>query len=78
LGNDEFKQKIVIKPLSALEVMVSVEPRQPKLGENVTYTSTVTNGGTQTATDVKLTHVLPEGTTLVSFTPEMVIVTQIL
>jgi uncharacterized repeat protein (TIGR01451 family) len=70
LGNDEFKQKIVIKPLSALEVMVSVEPRQPKLGENITYTSTVTNGGTQTATDVKLTHVLPEGTTLVSFTPD--------
>jgi uncharacterized repeat protein (TIGR01451 family) len=68
LGNDEFKQKIVIKPVSALEVMVAVEPRQPKLGENVTYTSTVTNGGTQTATGVVLTQTLPEGTTLVSLT----------
>jgi uncharacterized repeat protein (TIGR01451 family) len=66
LGNEELKRTIDFKPLMVLEVMVAVEPRQPKLGENVTYTSTVTNGGTQTATGVVLAQTLPEGTTLVS------------
>jgi len=69
LGNDEFDRQITLKPLSALAVNITVEPRQPKLGENVTYISTVTNGGTQTATDVILTQTLPEGTNLVSLTP---------
>jgi uncharacterized repeat protein (TIGR01451 family) len=68
LGNDEFNRKMMIKPLSALEVMVVIEPHSPKLGENVTYTITVTNGGAQTATGVVLTQTLPEGTILVSLT----------
>jgi uncharacterized repeat protein (TIGR01451 family) len=37
-----------------------------KQGEDLTYTMTVINGGTQTATGVTLSNVLPEGATLVA------------
>jgi uncharacterized repeat protein (TIGR01451 family) len=66
LGNDEFIQKVVMKPLSALKVKVVAEPRTPKQGENITFIATITNGGSETATGVVLTDVLPSGFSLVS------------
>jgi uncharacterized repeat protein (TIGR01451 family) len=66
LGNDEFKQEVVMKPLSALNVKVVAEPTAPKQGENITFITTVTNGGNETATGVVLSNVLPSGFNLVS------------
>jgi uncharacterized repeat protein (TIGR01451 family) len=66
LGNDEFKQKVTLKPISALTVKVVAKPPVVKQDDNVTYTMTVINGGEETATDVTLNPVLPAGTTLVS------------
>jgi len=66
LGNDEFKQNVTLKPISALTVKVVAKPSVVKQDENVTYTMTVINGGEETATNVALNPVLPAGTTLVS------------
>ncbi|RKZ71571.1 MAG: hypothetical protein DRQ57_18475 [Gammaproteobacteria bacterium] len=66
LGNDEFTQTVVMKPLSALNVKVIAEPSAPKQGENITFIATVTNGGSETATGVALTNVLSNGISLVS------------
>jgi uncharacterized repeat protein (TIGR01451 family) len=66
LGNEEFKQEVVIKPLSALNVKVVAEPRNPKQGENITFIITITNGGNETATGVILTNALSNGISLVS------------
>ncbi|OQY43367.1 MAG: hypothetical protein B6242_14820, partial [Anaerolineaceae bacterium 4572_78] len=65
LGN-EPTQKVVLKPLSAIKVQVVAEPSTPKQGENITFIATVTNGGSETATGVVLTDVLPSGFSLVS------------
>jgi len=61
LGNDEFKQEVVMKPLSALNVKVVAEQSAPKQGENITFIATVTNGGSETATGVVLSNVLSSG-----------------
>ena len=61
LGNDEFKQEVVMKPLSAINVKVVAEPSAPKQGENITFIATVINGGSETATGVALTNVLSSG-----------------
>jgi uncharacterized repeat protein (TIGR01451 family) len=66
LGNEEFKQKVVIVPLSALKVKVFTEPRKPKQGENITLIANITNGGNEIATGVVLTDVLPKGFRLIS------------
>jgi uncharacterized repeat protein (TIGR01451 family) len=53
-----------------LNVLKTVNNPTPQVGQNVTYTVTVTNGaGYSTATDVVLTDLLPTGMALVSFTP---------
>jgi len=59
LGNDEFRQESVLKPLSNLKVKVVAEPRTVKQDDNVTYIATVINGGAETATGVVLTDTLP-------------------
>jgi len=58
LGNDEFRQEAVLKPLSKLKVKVVAEPRTVKQSDNVTYIATVINGGNETATGVVLNNVL--------------------
>jgi|GEM_PF-2405377 len=61
LGNEVFKQEVVMKPLSAINVKVVAEPTAPKQGENITFIATVINGGSETATGVALTNVLSSG-----------------
>ena len=66
LGNDIFRQQIIIMPLSALQVKMEAQPRVVPQNDNVTYIATITNGGDETATGVSLTNVLPANTNLVS------------
>jgi len=65
VGNDE-NCTVKLKPGSVLNVKVVPNSWKPAQGENVTYTITVTNQGDEIATAVKLTDILPEGTSLVS------------
>ncbi len=69
--NKEGKYGCYSQPLhSSLQLKVGVSPSPiVGLGENLTYTLTVTNAGTQTATGVGLQDVLPAGTQLVSLQP---------
>jgi uncharacterized repeat protein (TIGR01451 family) len=66
LGNDELRQEVSFKAVSDLQVNIIAEPRIANQGENVTYTITVMNGGTQTATGVVLSDVLSENVELLS------------
>ncbi|HEV3355005.1 MAG TPA: DUF11 domain-containing protein [Acidimicrobiales bacterium] len=56
-------------PRADLSVTKSVLPTSVAPGRNVTYTVTVTNGGSGTAPGATVTDQLPSGTTLVSVTP---------
>jgi len=60
LGNNEFRQETVFKPLSNLKVKVVAEPRTVEQNDNVTYIATIINGGAETATGIVLTNVLAE------------------
>jgi large repetitive protein len=51
-----------------LQLSKSASTTTPGLGENVTFTILVTNGGPSTATGVAVTDLLPDGLTLVSNT----------
>jgi uncharacterized repeat protein (TIGR01451 family) len=66
LGNEEFRQEVPIEPISDIKVSIVANSRTVKQDDNITYTITVINGGTETATGVVLTDELPEGTSLVS------------
>jgi len=56
-----------VRGTSLLSVKVVPDSWEPvKLGDNVTYTITVTNNGSETATDVVLNYTLPEGANIVS------------
>jgi uncharacterized repeat protein (TIGR01451 family)/CSLREA domain-containing protein len=52
-----------------LTVTLAAAPAQLKIGEQVTYTATVTNKGPNSATGIALTNALPAGATLVSVRP---------
>jgi uncharacterized repeat protein (TIGR01451 family) len=52
-----------------LALAAAPTPGTVRIGDSVTYTLTVTNGGTFPATGVILTDALPAGTTLISATP---------
>ena len=52
-----------------LLVLKTVSDPTPNVGENVTFTVAVANGGPDTATGVQVTDVLPTGLTFVSDTP---------
>ena len=49
-----------------LSVLKTVDNQSPNVGDNVTYTLTVSNGGPDGATNVALTDTLPAGLTFVS------------
>ena len=66
LGNEDFRQEVPIKPISDIKVSIVASSRTIRQDDNITYTMTVTNGGTKTATGIVLTDELPEGTSLVS------------
>lgn len=65
LGNSQ-DALVEFKAESALKIKVISDPHTAQQGENVTYTMTVTNNGSETATGVVLTDTLPVGTSLVS------------
>ena len=68
-GVDAFAMKICVEVCNDLEVTQVDSPDPVRVGDNVTYTVTVTNNGPDTATDVLLTDLLPTTATLVSATP---------
>jgi len=56
-----------VRGTSLISVKVVPDSWEPvKLGDNITYTITVTNKGSETATDVSLNYTLPEGANIVS------------
>ncbi len=58
---------MTITPLTTFKLVVKPDKWEDlKQGEDLTYTMTITNGGSETATNVTLTNQLPTGTTLVS------------
>lgn len=58
-------------PLYAdLAVTKTVDKPQPNVGDTITYTVTLTNNGTATATGVEVTDALPANVTFVSATPQ--------
>jgi uncharacterized repeat protein (TIGR01451 family) len=68
-GVDAFVAKICSSICIDLSVAQSASPNPVKVGDNLTYTVTVTNNGPDAATGVKLTDTLPDTVTLVSATP---------
>jgi uncharacterized repeat protein (TIGR01451 family) len=65
VGNDQ-NASVNIKAESVLDIKVIPDPRFAQQGENITYTITVTNKGSETATGIVLTDTLPKGTNLIS------------
>ena len=73
-GNDapaeDDQDSVTITPASAnLSLTKTVNKSNPSVGEQVTFTITVTNSGPNTATGVEVTDQLPVGTTFASVTP---------
>lgn len=67
LGDQEPNKEILVTPASTLVLKAKPTPWQAiRQGENVTYTYTLFNGGTQTATGVTFTETVPPGAKLVS------------
>jgi uncharacterized repeat protein (TIGR01451 family) len=54
---------------SDLELAKTVSDSTPNVGQNVTFTVTLTNNGPSTATNVSVTDLLPSGLTFVSAAP---------
>ena len=69
IEGSEPKQLVISHTLADLALTKSASPGSVTVGDNVTYTSTVTNNGPFDATDVTFTDTLPAGVTFVSATP---------
>lgn len=65
VGNDQ-DARVALKAESVLEVKVQVQPNPVNQGDDVTYTTTVMNRGSEIATGVVVTELLPTGTSLVA------------
>jgi len=61
--------KIEALPYADLEITKTVNNAAPIIGDNVTFTITLTNNGVDNATGVQVTDLLPSGLGFVSATP---------
>jgi uncharacterized repeat protein (TIGR01451 family) len=67
---DDYAAAIVSPKEIDLSLSKTVSNSTPNIGENITYTVTLTNApGHETATDISVKDVLPDGLSLVSVTP---------
>lgn len=57
--------------LTDLAIVKTVDDMSPKVGDNVTFTLTASNLGTNNATNVEVSDLLPSGYTYVSSTPSV-------
>jgi uncharacterized repeat protein (TIGR01451 family)/CSLREA domain-containing protein len=74
-GVDRYQYAELIQPLAPeadLEISKVDSPDPVTVGENLTYTITVTNRGPDAAANVVVTDTLPSGVTFVSASPECV------
>jgi uncharacterized repeat protein (TIGR01451 family) len=67
--DDQASATVTVGALADLELAKSVSNSTPNVGEQVTFTVTLTNRGPSTATNVDVRDILPTGLTLVSATP---------
>ncbi len=64
VGNEIYYHQVEITPVSSLAMSAISDTRgDVRQGEDVSYTFTIVNGGSQTATGVTFSDVLPAGTT---------------
>jgi uncharacterized repeat protein (TIGR01451 family) len=68
-GVDAFVMKICVTVCNDLRITQVDSPDPVRVGDNVTYTLTVTNQGPDSATNVVLTDLMPPSATLISVTP---------
>ncbi len=64
-GNDTDSASLTVKSID-LEVTKTVDNTAPQIGDTITYTITVTNSGTDTASGITVTDALPADLTYVS------------
>ncbi|MFC1717048.1 T9SS type A sorting domain-containing protein [Candidatus Poribacteria bacterium] len=67
-GNNSDSANISVR-CADLEIDNSVDNNSPNEGDIVTYTITVTNNGPDAATNIEITHLLPQEVTYVSDSP---------
>lgn len=68
-GEDDQDDAVVTPQIADLSVTKSVDEATPNVGQNVTFTVTVSNDGPDDATNVTVGDTLPAGFTFVSSTP---------
>jgi uncharacterized repeat protein (TIGR01451 family) len=73
-ANNFITQKTAVKPVSPtpvdLELTQSASNINPKIGDNVTFTLTLTNKSSSIASGIKITDILPAGLSYISNTPD--------
>ena len=65
-GEDDTENETIRVQQADLELTKTVSKTNPNVGENITYTITVLNKGTDNATNVKVKDILPIGLTFAS------------
>src|SRR5690606_36028214 len=68
-GEDDQASVTLSSELADLSLTKTVDNATPQLGDEVTFTITVSNAGPSTATGISVSDVLPEGLTLISAVP---------
>ncbi|MEX2177008.1 MAG: DUF11 domain-containing protein [Pirellulaceae bacterium] len=68
-GDDFATVTITAPPTADLSLDLTVDNATPNLGQDVTYTITLANGGPDAATGIEVTDLLPAGLTFVGATP---------
>jgi len=69
-GDDFDSATVDVPPIADLSLAITPPTSTTAVGQNVTFTVTVTNGGPDAATNIVVTDVLPAGLTPQSATPE--------
>ena len=69
LAEDDQDAVDVTPPVIDLSLSKSASPDRPSVGQDLTYTLTVSNAGPQTATGVEIVDVLPAGLSFTGSTP---------